>query len=85
MWAIDDGQVTLTGLGAANYTVYDADGTAVSGLSEAGIVADVNGRYKSTPVSAALIADLTHYTVKLGVMINGVERVSYRGFSLLGN
>ena len=78
------GVVELTGLGTANYTVYDSNGTAVAGLTESGISADGNGRFKITPVSAALLTDLTHYSVKIGIIIHGTERVSYKGFTLLG-
>lgn len=80
----DEGEVPLTGLGAANYTVYDANGTTVAGLTQSGISADVNGRYKITPVAATLLTDLTHYNVKIGIVINGAEKVGYKGFTLLG-
>jgi hypothetical protein len=72
-------------LGTASYTVYDKDGTAVSGLTESGLSADSNGRYKTTAVSATLLTNLTHYTVKIAITVNGIERVSYKGFTLLGN
>lgn len=80
-----DGTVKTTGIGNANYTVYDKDGVAVVGLTESGISADVNGRYKTTAVSAALLTDLTHYTVKVGIIVQGEEHISYKGFTLLGN
>lgn len=80
----DEGSVPVTGLGAANYTVYDAAGIAVSGLSQSGITADVNGRFKTTPVAATLLTDLTHYNVKIGIVINNAEKVAYKGFTLLG-
>lgn len=75
---------TSAALGTANYTVYDVNGTAVVGLTQSGITADVNGRFKITPVSAALIADLTHYSVKVGIVAHGIERIAYKGFTLLG-
>lgn len=76
--------IQLTGLGTANYTVYDSSGAVVSGLTQSGITADVNGRFHITPVSATLLTDLTHYNVKIGVVVHGIERISYKGFSLLG-
>jgi len=78
------GVVELSNLGTANYTVYDASGVAVGGLTQSGISADVNGRFIITPVSAALLTDLTHYSVKIGIVVNGSEKVSYKGFTLLG-
>jgi hypothetical protein len=85
LWAVADGVVKTTSLGTASYTVYDKDGVAVSGLSQTGITADVNGRFNTTPVSAALLTNLTHYTVKIAITVSGLERVSYKGFTLLGN
>lgn len=85
-WAqSSDGTVQTTQLGAANYTVYDKDGVVVSGLTESGLTYDANGRYKITPVSASLLTDLTHYSVKVGIIVQGTEHVSYKGFTLLGN
>lgn len=86
IWAVADNMV-ISGsrLGTANYTVYDSSGIAVAGLTQSGITADGNGRFITTPVSATLLTDLTHYTVRIGITIDGVERVSYKGFTLLGN
>lgn len=84
-WIEDADVVRTAGLGAANYTVYDADGIAVAGLSETGLVADVNGRFKITPASAVPLSDLTHYSVKVGIVVNGIERIAYKGFTLLGS
>lgn len=85
LWATTDGVVKSgAGLGVANYTVYDSTGTAVVGLTQSGITADSNGRFIITPVSATLLTDLTHYSVKVGIVVDGVERISYRGFTLLG-
>ena len=83
-WLEYDSNVETSSLGAANYTVYDVNGNAVVGLTQSGITADVNGRFHITPVSAALLTDLTHYSVKVGIVAHGVERVAYKGFTLLG-
>ena len=86
LWATTDDQVKMgAGLGVANYTVYDSAGNPVSGMTQSGISADGNGRFQITPVTAALLTDLTHYSVKIGIVVDGVERISYRGFTLLGN
>lgn len=83
-WLAHGSNVVTSGLGTANYTVYDAAGNAVSGLNQTGITADVNGRYAITPVLATLLTDLTHYSVKIGIVAHGIERVAYKGFTLLG-
>lgn len=85
LWAtVDDDVKSGSGLGLANYTIYDSSGVAVVGLTQSGIAADGNGRFIITPVSAALLTDLTHYTAKVGIIVDGVERICYRGFTLLG-
>ena len=84
LWLEHDGAVETTSLGSANYTIYDVNGNAVSGLTQTGITADVNGRFHITPVSATLLTDLTHYSAKVGIVANGIERIAYKGFTLLG-
>lgn len=71
-------------LGTASYIIYDKTGTAVVGLTQSGITADVNGFFHITPVSAALLTDLTHYTAKITISIAGSDRTVAKGFSLLG-
>lgn len=84
-WAIkNDERVNPALLGTAKYTVYDKNGTAVSGLTELGIVADGNGLFHSTPVLATLLTDLTHYSVKVEIVVAGATRTSFKGFTLLG-
>jgi hypothetical protein len=83
-WVTADNQARTTGLGTANYTVYDASGNAVSGLTQSGITADANGRFIITPISAVALTDLTHYSVKVGIECDAVERIAYKGFTLLG-
>lgn len=79
------GIVQTASLGNANYTIYDKDGVAVVGLTQSGIAADGNGRFQITPVSAALLTDLTHYSAKVGVVVEGTEHIAYKGFTLLGS
>ncbi len=84
-WGVkNDQQQSGAILGTASYTIYDKNGTAVAGLTQAGITADVNGLFHITPVSAVLLTDLTHYTAKVQISIAGSTRVSYKGFTLLG-
>lgn len=85
-WAVrSEQQAPASILGTASYTVYDSAGVAVSGLTQTGITADGNGYYHITPVSAALLTDLTHYKVKVTMELQGQERTSTHGFTLLGN
>lgn len=83
-WLEYDSNVETMSLGAANYTVYDVNGNAVVGLTQSGITPDVNGRFHIAPISAALLTDLTHYSVKVGIVAHGIERIAYKGFTLLG-
>ena len=83
-WLAYGDNIEISGLGTASYTVYDVNGNPVSGLTQSGITPDVNGTFHITPVSAALLTDLTHYSVKVSILAHGVERVAYKGFTLLG-
>lgn len=80
----NDQQLSGVILGTASYEIYDKNGVAVVGLSQTGISPDVNGLYHTTPVSATLLTDLTHYTAKISINIAGATRVNYKGFTLLG-
>jgi hypothetical protein len=85
LWGTADGIIRSgASLGTASYTIYDVDGVAVVGLTESGIVADGNGRFQITPVSAILLTDLTHFTATINIEIDGVVRQSIKGFTLLG-
>lgn len=86
-WLATDDAEIITGsmLSTASYTVYDSSGNAVVGLTQSGITADVNGRFQISPVSATLLTDLTHYTVRVAIIYKNFEHVAYKGFTLLGN
>jgi len=84
-WSTVNDELTDTALlGTASYTIYDKLGVAVAGLTQSGITPDVNGFFHSTPVSAILLTDLTHYTAKVTIGIAGQNRTVAKGFSLLG-
>jgi hypothetical protein len=84
-WATQNEQLAdVSILGDASYQIYDKLGNVVVGLSEASISPDVNGLYHTTPISATLITDLTHYSAKITIEIAGKDRVSVKGFTLLG-
>lgn len=77
--------VDPTILGTASYQIYDKSGNAVVGLTQTGITPDVQGLFHTTPISAALLTDLTHYTAKITIEVAGLDRVVIKGFTLLGN
>lgn len=83
-WIKENGELVDSNLGTASYLVRDKNGTAVSGLSQSGMVADVNGYYHSTAVSAALIYDLTHFVIEVVISVDGVARKSALGFGIGG-
>ena len=84
-WAtINEELANASLLGTASYAIYDKNGTAVAGLTQSGIMADVNGKFHITPVSALLLTDLTHYTAIISITVAGVVRTSAKGFTLLG-
>lgn len=84
-WSTINDQLTDPSLlGTASYIVYDKLGVAVPGIAQTGITPDVNGFFHSTPLSAVLLTDLSHYTAKITIEIGGQDRTVAKGFSLLG-
>lgn len=83
-WIKENGELVDSNLGTASYLVRDKNGTAVSGLSQTGMVADANGYYHSTAVSATLIYDLTHFVIEVVISVDGVPRKSALGFGIGG-
>ena len=71
-------------LGTAAYQIYDKAGAAVVGLTQSGITPDGQGLFHTTPISAALLTDLTHYTAKITIEVAGQDRIVMKGFTLLG-
>lgn len=80
-WASVNGNRTLTGLGDAEYEIFDATG-ASTGITESGISADANGLYIITPTSAATLLDLTHYIVKITIDVDSEDRAVYKVITL---
>jgi hypothetical protein len=63
-WVVKNGQQLTSNLDSLEFTIKDQSGTAV-GISQTGLTANASGLYLMTPVSAANILDLTHYTVEI--------------------
>jgi hypothetical protein len=78
-WINENGERIDSDLGDASYRVRDKAGALVSGMSEVNILPDVNGYYQITPVSAALIYDLSHYVLEIEIPVDGIERASSIG------
>jgi hypothetical protein len=81
MWVTKNGEQLSSSLGTASFSIYDKDGNPV-GISQTGLTADVNGLYKSTPVSAASLTDLTHYTALFSVTADSVVRKGAVGITI---
>jgi len=78
-WINQNGERLDSNLGNASYRIRDNAGALVSGMAQVSVSPDVNGYYHITPVSAALIYDLTHYLMEIEIPVNGVERSSSIG------
>jgi hypothetical protein len=81
IWVTKNGEQLSTNLGTASYAVYNKDGVAL-GISQSGIVADVNGLFKTTPVLASALNDLTHYTVIFTITADGAARKGAVGITV---
>lgn len=66
IWAVRNGELIEVDLVSAAYEFFDKTGAAI-GLSQTGIAPNSESFFITTPVSAALLSDLSHYTVKLTV------------------
>lgn len=71
-WAEEDFAIMTTGLGTGAYSVRTADGVLIPGLSESGIVPDVNGIYVITPISLPTpLPPDSSYIVEISAVIRG--------------
>lgn len=71
-----NGVVMTANLGTCSFVVYDRFGAVVAGLSGSGIAADANGLFIASPISAASIQDLTHYSFKVTIIADNLSRTS---------
>lgn len=78
-WINENGERIDSDLNDASYFIRDKDGDLVSGMTETGLSADVNGYYHTAPVLAPLIYDLTHYILEISIDVDGVERTGSIG------
>ena len=81
VWITKNGEQINSNLGTASYAIYDKDGAAM-GISQSGIVADVNGFFKTTPVTGVNLTDLTHYTVIFTITADGAVRRGAMGITV---
>lgn len=81
IWVVRDGQKLAANLGTAAFTIYDKDRNPV-GISQSGLTANAQGYFKTNPVSAAVLASLTHYTVSLEVTATGELRTGDVGLTI---
>lgn len=79
IWLNINGQRLDNDLITTQYTIRDKNGTAVSGLNQTGIAPDINGFFKITPVSAALLTDLTHFVMDISIGTDDGEVVGSVG------
>lgn len=74
IWIVKNGlNVEAANLGTASYVVRNSLGNTV-GISQSGIVADVNGVFKITPVVASPITDFSHFIIDLTIVTDGLAR-----------
>lgn len=79
LWMSKDGQKMPSALlGVASFLIRDKNGNP-AGISQSGIVADANGFFKTSPVSANGINDLTHYTIEVTIVADGITRTAALG------
>lgn len=72
-WIVKNGQQMTLGLGTMSFVIRDQDGVTI-GITESGLVADVNGFFYMSAVLADAIQDLTHYTIEITVTADSQVR-----------
>lgn len=77
LFLVKNGTVVTSGLGDAEYRIFDRTGALVVGLSQTGISPDANGIYDITPVAATLLLDLNHYLIEVTISYDGQDRINY--------
>lgn len=80
-WVVKDGVQLVSNLGTASYTIRDQDGNTI-GITESGLLPDLNGLYQITPVQANAILDLTHYTVEINISSDSITKKNVVGITL---
>jgi hypothetical protein len=73
IWIVKDNLKLTQNLGTASFIVRNKSG-GLAGISQTGIVADVNGYFHTTAVLATAIVDYNHYTVDITITADGVAR-----------
>jgi len=81
IWITKNGEQISSNLGTASYVMYNKDHVAL-GISQSGLVADVNGFYKTTAVLATALTDLTHYVVAFSITADGAARKGVVGITV---
>jgi hypothetical protein len=81
IWTVKNGMHLTENLETASYTIRDKNGNTI-GITELNLNADSNGLFHITPVLAAAIQDLTHYTVEIEVIAEGKGRKGLVGITL---
>jgi hypothetical protein len=81
IWITKNGEQLNANLGVASFEIYNKEGNSL-GISQAGLIADANGLYKTTPVLATALTDLTHYTVIFSIVADGAERKGAIGITV---
>lgn len=81
-WIVQDGVLVQSNLGTASYQIYDKDGVAITGLTQSGISPDGGSLYKTTPVAATLMYDLSHYTAKVTITYDTVNYLNVLGLTI---
>jgi len=77
-WVSKDEKIVTSNLGVGAYQLYSASGSVISGLSQSGITADVNGVYSITPFALpGPIDPRAGYSVLLTIIVDGQTRTDF--------
>lgn len=75
-WLCKNGVILKSGLGDAEFRVFDRDGNLVGWLAESGLTADAEGYYHITPVSAQALTAFRHFVFEVTISYQGQDYVN---------
>lgn len=80
LYLLGDGKSVKTGLGTADFSIYDESETILPAFTQTGLTANGNGVYTLTAATAASLDPFTNYRCRVVINHNSTAIESYVGF-----
>lgn len=80
LYLLGDGKSVKTGLGTADFSIYDESETIIAAFTQTGLTANGNGVYTLGAVTAVTLDPFTNYRCRVVITHNSTAIESYVGF-----